>query len=142
MMIRSGTSSGSEANSGSPSAKLMGVPIRRTTVLIYALAGFYSALGGVVYAFYTASGYPLAGLGDELIAIAAVVLGGTLLTGGVGLVFGTLFGGLIQGLITTLVNFQGSLTSWWATIFVGTLLFIFIVAQRTIMTSFLTRRTI
>jgi len=53
----------------------------------------------------------------------------------VGLVFGTLFGGLIQGLITTLVNFQGTLTSWWATIFVGVLLFIFIVAQRTIMTS-------
>ena len=118
-----------------PSAVLMGVPIRRTTVMIYALAGFYSALGGVVYAMYTASGYPLAGLGDELIAIAAVVLGGTLLTGGVGLVFGTLFGGLIQGLITTLVNFQGTLTSWWATIFVGVLLFVFIVAQRTIMTS-------
>ena len=117
------------------SAGLMGVPIRRTTVMIYALAGFYSALGGVVYALYTASGYPLAGLGDELIAIAAVVLGGTLLTGGVGLVFGTLFGGLIQGLITTLVNFQGTLTSWWATIFVGVLLFVFIVAQRTIMTS-------
>jgi simple sugar transport system permease protein len=124
------------------SAGLMGVPIRRTTVMIYALAGFYSALGGVVYALYTASGYPLAGLGDELIAIAAVVLGGTLLTGGVGLVLGTLFGGLIQGLITTLVNFQGTLTSWWATIFVGVLLFVFIVAQRTIMGSFMGRRAV
>lgn len=123
------------------SAQLMGVPIRRTTVMIYALGGFYSALGGVVYAMYTASGYPLAALGDELIAIAAVVLGGTLLTGGVGLVFGTLFGGLIQGLITTLVNFQGTLTSWWATIFIGVLLFVFIVAQRTIMGSFMARRT-
>jgi galactofuranose transport system permease protein len=124
------------------SAQLMGVPIRRTTVMIYALAGFYSALGGVIYALYTGSGYPLAGLGDELIAIAAVVLGGTLLTGGVGLVIGTLFGGLIQGLITTLVNFQGSLTSWWATIFVGVLLFIFIVTQRTIMGSFMARRAV
>jgi simple sugar transport system permease protein len=124
------------------SAGLMGVPIRRTTVMIYALAGFYSALGGVVYALYTGSGYPLAGLGDELIAIAAVVLGGTLLTGGVGLVLGTLFGGLIQGLITTLVNFQGTLTSWWATIFVGGLLFVFIVTQRTIMGSFMRRRTV
>lgn len=122
------------------SAQLMGVPIRRTTVKIYALGGFYSALGGVVYALYTGSGYPLAAIGDELIAIAAVVLGGTLLTGGVGLVFGTLFGGLIQGLITTLVNFQGSLTSWWATIFIGVLLFVFIVAQRTIIGSFMGRR--
>jgi len=81
-------------------------------------------------------------VGDELIAIAAVVLGGTLLTGGVGLVFGTLFGGLIQGLITTLVNFQGTLTSEGATIIIGVLLFVFIVAQRTIMTTFMTRRTI
>ncbi len=121
------------------SARLMGVPIRRTTMMIYALGGFYSALGGVIYALYTASGYPLAAVGDELIAIAAVVLGGTLLTGGVGLVIGTLFGGLIQGLITTLVNFQGSLTSWWATIFIGVLLFVFIVAQRSIISSFMRR---
>jgi hypothetical protein len=46
------------------------------------------------------------------------------------------------GLITTLVNFQGSLTNWWATIFVGVLLFVFIVAQRTIMSSFIGRRTV
>jgi hypothetical protein len=51
-----------------------------------------------------------------------------------------IFGGLIQGLITTLVNFPGTLTSWWASIFVGVLLFIFIVAQRTIMGSFIGRR--
>jgi len=131
------------AMGGDPqSAKLMGVPVRSTTIKLYALAGFYNALGGVIYAFYTASGYPLAGLGDELIAIAAVVLGGTLVTGGVGLVFGTLFGGLILGLITTLVNFQGSLTSWWATIIVGVLLFVFIVAQRTIINSFMGRRAV
>ncbi len=122
------------------SAQLMGVPIRRTTVMIYALGGFYSALGGVVYALYTASGYPLQAVGDELDAIAAVVLGGTLLTGGVGLVAGTLFGGLIQGLITTMIDFQGSLNSWWAKIFIGILLFVFIVTQRTIMRSFMLRR--
>ena len=77
------------------SAALMGVPMRRTTVEIYALAGFYSALGGVIYALYTSSGYPLAGTGNELTAIASVVLGGTVLTGGVGMVAGTLFGGMI-----------------------------------------------
>ena len=79
------------------SAALMGVPMRRTTVAIYALGGVYSALGGVIYALYTSSGYPLAGTGNELTAIASVVLGGTLLTGGVGMVAGTLFGGMILG---------------------------------------------
>ncbi|MGO8919785.1 MAG: galactofuranose ABC transporter, permease protein YjfF [Stellaceae bacterium] len=118
------------------SAALMGVPIRRTMMSIYALGGIYSALGGVIYAFYTASGYPLAGTGDELDAIAAVVLGGTLLTGGVGFVAGTLFGGLIQGVIQTLIAFDGSLTSWWTKIAIGALLFLFIVLQQSIVGSF------
>ena len=55
---------------------------------VYALGGLYSAFGGVIYALYTSSGYPLAGSGNELTAIAAVVLGGTVLTGGIGLVVG------------------------------------------------------
>jgi simple sugar transport system permease protein len=122
------------------SAALMGVPIRRTTMMIYALGGFYSALGGVIYALYTASGYPLAASGVELDSIAAVVLGGTLLTGGVGLVVGTLFGGLILGLIATIINFDGTLTSAWARVVIGLLLFVFILAQRTIMGSFMHRR--
>ena len=122
------------------SAALMGVPMRRTTVMIYTLGGFYSAVGGVIYAFYTASGYRLAAVGVELDAIAAVVLGGTLLTGGVGLVFGTLFGGLIEGTIQTLISFNGSLTSWWTKIFIGGLLFVFIVTQRSIVTSLVFRR--
>ena len=117
------------------SAVLMGVPIRRTTVMIYGLAGFYSALAGVTYGLYTGSGYPLAATGVELDAIAAVVLGGTLLTGGVGLVAGTLFGGLIQGVIQTLISFDGTLTSWWTKIVIGVLLFLFIVAQRSILRS-------
>lgn len=122
------------------SAALMGVPIRRTTVMIYGLGGLYSALGGVTYGLYTGSGYPLAATGVELDAIAAVVLGGTLLTGGVGLVAGTLFGGLIQGVIQTIISFQGTLTSWWTKIVIGVLLFLFIVAQRTILRSFTTLR--
>lgn len=124
-----------------PSAILMGVPIRRTTVMIYALGGFYSALGGVIYALYTASGYPLAGTGNELNAIASVVLGGTLLTGGVGMVAGTLFGGLILGLIATMIDFNGSLNGAWIMIVSGLLLFLFILAQRLIMRSFMMRRT-
>ena len=118
------------------SAALMGVPMRRTTIGIYALGGFYSALGGVIYALYTSSGYPLAGTGNELTAIASVVLGGTLLTGGVGLVAGTLFGGMIFGLIATLINFNGSLNGAWIMIIGGVLLFVFIVLQRFLVGSF------
>ena len=118
------------------SAALMGVPIRATTVKVYALGGLYSAFGGVIYALYTSSGYPLAGSGNELSAIAAVVLGGTLLTGGIGLVVGALFGGMILGLIATLINFNGSLNGAWIMISGGILLFIFIVMQRSLVGSF------
>lgn len=117
------------------SARLMGVDIRRTTVMVYALAGFYSALAGVVYALYTKSGYPLAGSTLELSAIAAVVLGGTLLTGGVGTVAGTLFGGMILGLISTLIIFNGSLNSAWIMISSGVLLFAFIALQKVLVGS-------
>jgi len=121
------------------SAALMGVPMRRTIVKIYALGGLYSALAGVIYALYTSSGYPLAGSGTELSAIAAVVLGGTLLTGGVGLVVGSLFGGMILGLIATLINFNGSLNGAWIMISSGVLLFAFIVMQRVLVGSLTAR---
>jgi simple sugar transport system permease protein len=58
-----------------------------------------------------------------------------MLTGGVGLVVGTLFGGLIEGQIQTLISFQGSLTSWWTKIVIGVLLLLFIVMQRFIVGS-------
>ena len=66
----------------------------------------------------------------ELDAIASVVIGGTLLSGGVGTVLGTLFGVAIQGLIQTYINFDGTLSSWWTKIAIGILLFIFIALQR------------
>ena len=72
----------------------------------------------------------LAGVGVELDAIASVVIGGTLLSGGVGTVLGTLFGVAIQGLIQTYINFDGTLSSWWTKIAIGILLFIFIALQR------------
>ena len=116
---------------GNPqSAELMGVPITRTTVGIYALSGFLSGLAGIAYTLYTSSGYSLATVGVELDAIAAVVIGGTLLTGGAGLVAGTFVGILIQGLIQTYIVFDGTLSSWWTKIVIGILLFTFIVLQR------------
>lgn len=112
------------------SAALMGLPVARTGVLIYTLSGLCSALGGIVFTFYTLSGYGLHAVGLELDAIAAVVIGGTLLSGGVGYVLGTLFGVLMLGMIQTLITFDGSLSSWWTRIVIGALLFVFCLLQR------------
>ena len=112
------------------SAVLMGLPVARTTVLVYTFSGFCSALAGVVFTFYMLSGYGLHAVGLELDAIAAVVIGGTLLSGGVGYVIGTLFGVLILGIIQTLIAFDGSLSSWWTRIVIGALLFVFCLLQR------------
>ena len=112
------------------SALLMGLPVARTTVLVYCFSGLCSALAGVVFTFYMQSGYGLHAMGLELDTIAAVVIGGTLLSGGVGYVAGTLFGVLILGIIQTLISFDGSLSSWWTRIVIGALLFAFCLLQR------------
>jgi simple sugar transport system permease protein len=112
------------------SAILMGLPVRRTKILIYALSGFCSALSGIVFTFYTLSGYALNGRGMEMDAIATVVIGGTLLTGGVGSVLGTLLGVLVYGTIQVLIVFQGTLNSWWTRIAIGFLVFAFCLMQR------------
>ncbi|MBB3996706.1 galactofuranose ABC transporter, permease protein YjfF [Aureimonas pseudogalii] len=112
------------------SAELMGVPVARVTIGIYALSSLLAGVAGVVFALYTSSGYSLATVGVELDAIAAVVIGGTLLTGGVGFVAGTFVGVLISGLIQTYIVFDGTLSSWWTKIAIGLLLFAFITLQR------------
>ncbi len=112
------------------SAELMGLPVARTKILVYTTAGLCSAMAGVVYSFYTQSGDPAAALGLELEAIASVVIGGTLLSGGGGYLVGTVFGVLILGLIQSLIAFQGSLNSWWTKIAVGVLLLLFILLQK------------
>lgn len=112
------------------SAKLMGLPVARTKVLVYVLNGFCASLAGLVLTLYMLSGYGLHANDLHMDAIASVVIGGTLLTGGSGYVLGSLFGVLVQGLIQTIIMFQGTLSSWWTKIFVGLLLFIFILIQR------------
>lgn len=109
---------------------LMGLPIGRATVQIYSVSGFLSALAGVVFMLYQQSGDPAACKGLELDAIAAVVIGGTLLTGGIGSVLGTFLGVLILGLIQTLIIFQGDLSSWWTRIVAGVLVLLFLALQR------------
>jgi simple sugar transport system permease protein len=112
------------------SAILMGLPVARTKVLIYTLSGFCAALGGILFTFYMLSGYALHARMIETDAIAAVVIGGTLLTGGYGYVLGTMFGVMILGTIQTLIMFQGTLSSWWTRIVYGILILIFCLFQR------------
>lgn len=112
------------------SAMLMGLAVTRTKVLVYAISGLCSAIAGVLFSFYSLSGYSLAAQGMELDAIAAVVIGGTLLTGGTGYVLGSVVGVLVLGIVQTFIAYDGTLSSWWTKIVIGGLLLVFILLQR------------
>ncbi|HEY0865905.1 MAG TPA: galactofuranose ABC transporter, permease protein YjfF [Fimbriimonas sp.] len=114
------------------SATLMGLPVARTLFLVYVLSGLCAALGGSVFTLYTSSGNAISGTGLELDAIAAVVIGGTLLSGGYGSVFGSLLGISILGVVQTAITFQGTLSSWWTKIVIGALLLAFMLVQKAI----------
>jgi simple sugar transport system permease protein len=107
--------------SNEQSALLMGLPVSRTKILVYAFSGLCSALGGIVFSISLLAGYGQFATGMELDSIAAVVIGGTALTGGIGNVIGTLFGVLIHGSIVSILQFNGTLSSWWTRIGVGVL---------------------
>jgi len=108
----------------------MGLPIGRTKIAVYTVNGLFAALAGIVATLYTGSGNPSMGSGLELDAIAVVVMGGTLLSGGRGHMIGTLLGLLIFGTIQAAILFDGRLSSWWMRIVVGALLLLFILLQR------------
>lgn len=112
------------------SALLMGLSVARTKVGVYVISGFCSSLAGLLFSIYTLSGYNLGAVGMELDAIAAVVIGGTLLTGGSGLVLGSAVGVLVLGLIQSFISFDGTLSSWWTKITIGVLLLVFVLIQR------------
>jgi len=112
------------------SSLLMGLPVRRTKISVYAISGFCAALAGIGFSLYTSAGNASAATGLELDAIASVVIGGTLLSGGVGSVVGTFFGVLLLGVIQTAISFEGTLSSWWTKIVTGVLLMGFILLQR------------
>jgi galactofuranose transport system permease protein len=114
------------------SAMLMGLPVGPTRIGVYTISGLCSAIGGLLLSFFMSSGDPLHAIGMELDAIAAVVIGGTLLTGGSGYVIGTVLGITVLGLIQTIITFQGTLSSWWTRIVIGGLLFVFVLLQRTV----------
>lgn len=118
------------------SAMLMGLRVGAVKVGVYSVSGFCAGLGGLLFALNTPSGNSLHAVGMELDAIAAVVIGGVLLTGGRGYVLGALVGVLVLGVIQAFITFDGTLTSWWTRIAIGVLLLAFVVVQR-----FMTRRT-
>jgi ribose/xylose/arabinose/galactoside ABC-type transport system permease subunit len=103
------------------SARLMGLPVVRTKLLAYVISGTCAGLAGVVFN----------GIGTELDAIAAVVIGGTLLTGGSGYVLGSMIGVFVYGMIKTAISYLGAEQSW-TRITIGALLLIFVVVQRAI----------
>ena len=111
------------------SATLMGLDVKKTKVKVYMLASFLTSIGGICYCLNTMAGTTQQALGLEMNAISSAVIGGTLLTGGVGNVFGSLVGVLINGTISTLVQTNGKLISSWSNIITAILLCFFIVLQ-------------
>lgn len=111
------------------SATMMGLDVKKTKLKAYVLGSFLCSIGGICYCLNTMSGSVRQALGLEMDAISSAVIGGTLLTGGVGNVIGTFFGVLINGTISTLVKTNGKLLSSWSSIAVAALLCFFIVLQ-------------
>ena len=111
------------------SALMMGLNVRRVKLKAYVLDGFLCGVGGILFCLNTLGGFVEQAKGFEMDAIASSVIGGTLLTGGVGNVIGTLFGVLIKATIEAFITFQGTLSSWWTRITIAALLCFFIVLQ-------------
>ena len=115
------------------SARLMGLPVDKTKMMVYAFNGFCSALAGIAYSLYVKSGWNLALQGGELDVISAAVIGGVLLSGGVGYMVGTFFGVLLKAVIPALITFNGTLSSWWGKIITGLLVLLFVALQQIVM---------
>lgn len=112
------------------SALLMGLPVARTKIAVYTASGMLAGFAGTLTAAYLQSGVTVIGVGTELDAIAAVVIGGTLLTGGAGSVLGTLVGVLLRNVLSNVINQIGGLDSNVQSVISGAFLLVVVVAQR------------
>jgi ribose transport system permease protein len=110
-------------------ARLMGLNVGRVTTGVYTLSGALAGLAGVMLASRLGTGQPVAGEGWELDAIAAVVVGGTLLTGGQGSVVSTFVGLLLLVLIFNIFNLEGTISPWWQLVLRGVILLAVVVVQ-------------
>ncbi|GEO16749.1 hypothetical protein MAE02_44450 [Microvirga aerophila] len=118
--------------------RLMGLPTTRVKAAVYIMSGGLAGLAGVILAAQFGAGQPIEGVGWELFAIASVVVGGTLLTGGVGSVGSTLAGVLLLGLIFNILNFENglgwiSLSAYWQSVIRGALLLVVVAIQARLM---------
>lgn len=111
------------------SAELMGLNVKKTRMRAYVLSSVLCSIGGICYCLNTMSGTTTQALGLEMDAISSAVIGGTLLTGGVGNVIGSFFGVLINGTISSLVKTNGKLISSWSNVMTAILLCFFIMLQ-------------
>lgn len=114
------------------SAQLMGLPVHRTKMLVYIISGTLAGVASVVYTSRLGIGQNITGIGWELDAIAATVIGGTLLTGGAGFVAGSVIGALMLGLMNVLITRDGGIAPEMVTIITGGILLVFVVLQRAV----------
>jgi galactofuranose transport system permease protein len=119
---------------GTEASRLMGLPVDRTIFSVYVISGSLAGLAGVILASQFGAGQPIEGVGWELFAIASVVVGGTLLSGGKGSVVGTLAGALLLGVIFTILNFENgmgwiSLSAYWQSVVRGLFLLVVVILQ-------------
>ena len=111
-------------------ARTMGSNESSVLIPVYAISGALAGIAGVILASRLGMGHPAAGTGWELDAIAAVVVGGTLLTGGSGGVGSTVIGVLLLGLLFNVFNLEGTISSWWQWVLRGLFLLAVAVLQR------------
>ena len=111
------------------SAAMMGLNVKKIKMRAYMLSSIFCSIGAICYCLNTMAGSVSQALGLEMDAISSAVIGGTLLTGGVGNVIGSFFGVLINGTISSIVKTNGKLASSWPNILTAALLFVFIVIQ-------------
>ena len=114
------------------SASLMGLSVVRTKLFIYVASGTLAGVAAVVYTARLGSAQNITGIGWELDAIAAAVIGGTLLTGGFGYVLGSVVGALVLGLMNVLITRDGSIPPEATTIITGAILLVFVLLQRAV----------
>ena len=112
---------------------MLGINVKRTRFIAQLLSGLLAGIAGYVYFMHVGSGSPSHASGMEMNAIATSIIGGTLLTGGVGNIFGTFLGVLSLGLIQNIVSSIGLDQAWWTGITVAAMLCLFLVIQSVIM---------